>query len=154
MEGGAGLCPHRPSWRSGDRLAVQVPETRGDDLAYVNLTDPQQPYGYNPLTRVTTERRSLVASGIMELFEKMWPNAWGMGQRMEHILRNSLLALLDWPDAKFSDILRLYSDKSFRRAVVAKSTNEHVRSFWRTEYPKFTYRYQAAAIAPIQNKVS
>jgi DNA helicase HerA-like ATPase len=81
----------------------------------------------------------------------MWPNAWG--QRMEHILRNSLLALLDFPEANFSDILRLYADKSFRHAVVANAANEQVRNFWRTEYPKYTYRYAAEAIAPIQNKV-
>jgi uncharacterized protein DUF87 len=151
MQSGRGCALIDPHGDLATRLAIQTPELRAQDLVYVNLADPRQPYGYNPLTHVSPERRSLVASGIMELFEKMWPNAWG--QRMEHILRNSLLALLDWPDAKFSDILRLYSDKSFRGAVVANSTNEQVRSFWQTEYPKFTYRYQAEAIAPIQNKV-
>lgn len=134
-----------------ERLTTQVPDSRLQDLIYVNLTNPQQPFGYNPLTHVSPERRSLVASGIMELFEKMWPMAWG--QRMEHILRNSLLALLDWPDANFADILRLYSDDTFRRRVVANCGNEQVRTFWTREYPKFTYRYQAEAIAPIQNKV-
>jgi hypothetical protein len=87
----------------------------------------------------------------MELFEKLWPAAWG--QRMEHILRNTLLALLDFGEADFSDILRLYADKNFRRQVVDATKNEQVRTFWRTEFPKYTWRYQAEAIAPIQNKV-
>jgi hypothetical protein len=72
---------------------------------------------------------------------------------MEHILRNSLLALLDLPEANLADVSRLYGDKSFRYRVIANSSNEQVRNFWRLEYPKYTYRYQAEAIAPIQNKV-
>jgi hypothetical protein len=151
MAAGRGCALIDPHGDFAARMAMSVPESRRSDLVYLNLPDARQPYGYNPLTHVPAERRSLVASGIMELFEKMWPNAWG--QRMEHILRNSLLALLDRPDANFADILRLYADKSFRHHVIANCTNEQVRSFWRTEYPKYTYRYQAEAIAPIQNKV-
>ena len=151
LQAGRGCALIDPHGDLAGRVIARVPSWRQSDLVYVNLPDPSQPYGYNPLTHVTPECRSLVASGIMELFEKMWPNAWG--QRMEHILRNSLLALLDFPEANFADILRLYADKSFRHAVIASTANEQVRNFWRTEYPKYTYRYQAEAIAPIQNKV-
>ncbi len=151
VQAGRGCALIDPHGDLAAHVVGRVPLWRQDDLIYVNLPDPSQPFGYNPLTQVSPERRSLVASGIMELFEKLWPNAWG--QRMEHILRNSLLALLDFPEANFADILRLYADKSFRNAVIANSSNEQVRTFWRTEYPKYTYRYQAEAIAPIQNKV-
>jgi len=152
LQAGRGCALIDPHGDLAARVVARVPEWRRSDLVYVNLPDPAQPYGYNPLTHVSPERRSLVASGIMELFEKMWPNAWG--QRMEHILRNTLLALLDFPDTTFADVLRLYADKSFRHHVIANTANEQVRSFWRTEYPKYSYRYQAEAIAPIQNKVS
>ena len=151
LQAGRGCALIDPHGDLAVRVAARVPPWRQADLVYVNLPDPAQPYGYNPLTHVTPERRSLVTSGIMELFEKMWPNAWG--QRMEHILRNTLLALLDFPEANFADILRLYADKAFRHRVIANTANEQVRTFWRTEYPKYTYRYQAEAIAPIQNKV-
>jgi DNA helicase HerA-like ATPase len=152
MLAGRGCALIDPHGDLAVRLAGQIPDWRRDDLVYLNLPDSSQTYGYNPLTHVTPERRSLVASGIiMELFEKLWPAAWG--QRMEHILRNTLLALLDWPEANFSDILRLYADKSFRQKVVANIGNEQVRTFWRSEYPKYTYRYQAESIAPIQNRV-
>jgi type IV secretory pathway TraG/TraD family ATPase VirD4 len=151
LQTGRGCALIDPHGDLATRVVERVPAWRRSDLVYVNLPDPAQPYGYNPLTHVSSERRSLVASGIMELFEKLWPNAWG--QRMEHILRNSLLALLDFPEANFTDILRLYADKLFRNAVIANTGNEQVRNFWRTEYPKYTYRYQAEAIAPIQNKV-
>jgi hypothetical protein len=148
---GRGCALIDPHGDLASRVVARVPDWRANDLVYINLPDPAQPYGYNPLSHVSPERRSLVASGVMELFEKLWPNAWG--QRMEHILRNSLLALLDLPDANLADILRLYADKSFRYRVIANCSNEQVRNFWRSEYPKYTYRYQAEAIAPIQNKV-
>lgn len=151
LEAGRGSALIDPHGDLAARLAARVPAWRRDDLVYVDLPDPAQPYGYNPLTHVSAERRSLVASGVMELFEKLWPAAWG--QRMEHILRNTLLVLLELPEANFADILRLYADKFFRHRAAANCSNEQVRVFWRTEYPKYTYRYQAEAIAPIQNKV-
>ncbi len=151
MEAGRGCALIDPHGDLASRVAARVPREREDSLVYINLPDATQSYGYNPLTHVSPERQSLVASGMMELFQKMWPLAWG--QRMEHILRNTLLALLEHPNTNFADILRMYADKSFRQRVVNGLSNEQVRAFWRTEYPKYTYRYQAEAIAPIQNKV-
>ena len=151
VNAGRGCALIDPHGDVATRIAMRIPPVRASDAVYLDLPNALQPYGYNPLTHVSSERRSLVASGIMETFEKLWPSAWG--QRMEHILRMTLLALLDFPDANFSDILRMYSDKEFRHAVVTKSSNEQVQAFWRTEYPKYTFRYQAEAIAPIQNKV-
>src|SRR5579871_3411405 len=151
VEAGRGCALLDPHGDLARRVAEHVPAWRRDDLVYVDLPDPSQPYGYNPLTRVSPDRRSLVASGILELFEKLWPNAWG--QRMEYILRNTLLALLELPEATFADILLLYGDKVFRQSVVANISSAQVRYFWRSEYPKYTYRYQAEAIAPIQSKV-
>jgi type IV secretory pathway TraG/TraD family ATPase VirD4 len=151
LQAGRGCALIDPHGDLAARVARRVPQWRRDDLVYVNLPDPSQPYGYNPLTHVSPDHQSLVASGVMELFEKLWPAAWG--QRMEHILRNTLLALLDYPEANFADVLRLYADKAFRNRIVGNTANEQVRNFWRREYPKYTYRYQAEAIAPIQNRV-
>jgi hypothetical protein len=87
----------------------------------------------------------------MEAFKKMWPDAWGV--RMEHVLRNTLLTLLEQPEATLGDILRLLNDKQFRAAAVARMRNEQVRQFWITEYDHYPPRMRAEAIAPIQNKV-
>jgi type IV secretory pathway TraG/TraD family ATPase VirD4 len=151
IEAGRGCALIDPHGDLAERVVARIPVWRQQDLTYVDLTNPGQGYGYNPLTHVSPERRSLVASGVMELFEKMWPQAWG--QRMEHILRNTLLALLDFPEATLADILRLYTDKVYRSGVIANISNEQVRTFWRKEYPKYTFRYEAEAVAPIQNKV-
>ena len=66
----------------------RVFRTRTDNVIYLNATDPIQPYGYNPLRHVSEDRIALAASGMMDVFKKMWPDAWGV--RMEHILRNVL----------------------------------------------------------------
>jgi hypothetical protein len=81
----------------------------------------------------------------------MWPDAWGV--RMEHILRNALFALFEQREATLADILRLLSDKDYRKSVARALENEHVRSFWLNEYEKYSYRLRADAIVPIQNKV-
>jgi hypothetical protein len=134
-----------------ERVAERVPAWRRDDLVYVNVPDPEQPYSYNPLSRVSADKRPLVASGLMEVFEKMWGDAWGV--RMEHILRNSLLTLLEQPRATVPDILRLFADKDFRRQAVARVTNEQVKLFWKTEFEQYNFRQRPEVVAPIQNKV-
>jgi hypothetical protein len=133
-----------------ERVAATVPSTRSGDVVYLNVADETQPYGYNPILRVSPRRRALVASGLMEVFEKMWADAWGV--RMEHILRNALLALLDQPSATLADIPVLLNDKDFRKRVVSQVTNTQVRQFWKTEYERYSPRYRADAIAPILNK--
>ena len=134
-----------------ERIAARVPEHQRSDVVYLNVPDAAQPYGYNPLTHVQPHLRSLVASGLLDVFKKMWSDAWGA--RMEHILRNALLALLDQPSAALPDILMLLTNKDFRWQVIRNIENEQVRTFWRHEFPKYSCRYQADGIAPIQNKV-
>ena len=92
-----------------ERIARAIPPQRREDMIYFDVSDPEQPYGYNPLKRVAPEKRSLAASGILEVFHKTWgERAWG--QRMEHILRNALLLLLDQPEATLADLLKLFRD--------------------------------------------
>src|ERR1700693_110255 len=81
----------------------------------------------------------------------MWPAAWGV--RMEHILRNVLMALLEQPDATMHDILRIFADKEYRKQVVRSLKNETVRRFFEREYERLTFGYRSDGIAPIQNKV-
>lgn len=147
-EGFALIDPH------GDlvsRVAASVPAHRADDVVYLNVPDPSQPYGYNPLRRIHERRRPLAAAGLLEVFKKMWSDAWGV--RMEHVLRNALLALLDQPKATMPDILRLVSEKPFRRQVIEHIANPQVKRFWKSEFQNYSYRYRADSIAPIQNKV-
>ncbi len=134
-----------------ERVAPVARRYRDSDLIYLNVPDSGQPHAYNPLTRVSPDKRSLVASGVLEVLKKMWNEAWGV--RMEHILRNALLTLLDQPAATMADILSLLADKDFREQAIRNVENPQVRRFWESEYDRYTARYRADGIAPIQNKV-
>jgi type IV secretory pathway TraG/TraD family ATPase VirD4 len=148
---GNGFALVDPHGDLAERIAARIPASRQSEVIYFNAADPNQPYGYNPLRHVREDRIALAASGFMEVFKKMWPDAWGV--RMEHILRNVLMALLEQPDATMHDILRMFSDKSFRLKVARSLRNEPVRTFLEKEYEKFSFGYRADGTAPIQNKV-
>lgn len=151
IEAGRGCALIDPHGDLVERIASWVPEARRADLHYVNVPDPAQPYGYNPLKRVHKGAIALAASGLMEAFKKHWTDSWGV--RMEHVLRNALYALLEQGDMSLSDILRLLMDKKFRKSIASQISNKQVREFWVHEYDQYSFRYRADAIAPIQNKV-
>ena len=113
LERGHGFALIDPHGDLVARIAARVPASGRQDVIYLDATDPDQPYGYNPLRHVRQDRIALAASGMMDVFKKMWPDAWGV--RMEHILRNVLMALLEQPDATLHEVLRIFSDKDFRR---------------------------------------
>ena len=126
------------------RIKRQFPDR---PLLYFDVTDPLIAYGYNPLRRVSKAKRSLVASNILEIFQRQWKSAWGM--KMEHILRMILLTLLDQPAANLSDILKLLHDPNYRKQCLPFITSDAIRLFWIEEFPK----YKPNDLLPIMNKV-
>jgi hypothetical protein len=134
-----------------ERVIAKLPERRKDDPIYFNVPDAAHPLGFNPLENVPPAKRPLVASGLLEVFRKIWAEFWG--PRSEHILRNALLALLDQPEATLADVLRILDDIAYRKHAVARVSNAQVRDFWLREYESYPARFRAEAIAPIQNKV-
>ena len=134
-----------------EQIAQNIPADHDKPFIYLDATDPKQPFGYNPLRRVRHDKIPLAVSGLLETLRKLWPDAWGV--RMEHVLRNSLYALLERDGSTLPDILRLYSDDDFRKAVVSGIQNETVRRFWLDEFANYPARLRAEACAPIQNKL-
>lgn len=148
---GRGFALIDPHGDLAERVWAWTPNALRDRITYINAPDPTQPFGYNPLRRVRSDRIPLAAAGILETFRKQWPQAWGV--RMEHVLRNALYALLERDDATLPDILRLFSDKKFRKAVARKIENPVVKEFWTTEFENYPARLRAEAVAPVQNKL-
>lgn len=132
-------------------VLANAPDAHRIAITYLDIADPDFPVGYNPLMRVSEGRRPLVASGLMSVMAKLWSDAWG--PRMEHILRNTLLALLDQPRAELPDVLSMLGDKQFRARAMRNIENEQVRTFWEKEFSGYSERYLNEAIAPIQNKI-
>ena len=132
-------------------LAAEVLKAAGDRAIYWDVADPKCPYGYNPLTYVTAAYRPLIASGIIDTLKQQWADAWGA--RMEHLLRYSVLALLQTPNATLADIMPMFTDKSFRSRVVSRVSDTEVRRFWADEFPNMNYKNAADGVAPIANKL-
>src|SRR5713226_2668111 len=128
IEHGEGLALLDPHGNLVEKLLTSIPETRKADLIYLNVPDRNQPYGFNPLGQVIEEKRPLAASGLLEVFKKLYADSWG--PRLEHILRNAILPLLDRPDSTLADMPSLLDDKAFRRSALCWSRNEQVRRFW------------------------
>lgn len=146
-QAGRGLCLIDPH---GD-LALALHERLELPHHYFDIADPDCPLGYNPLARVHRSFRPLLASGLIETLKKQWADSWGA--RMEHLLRYAILALLDQPQADIRDIVRLYTDKDFRREVISRIGDEQVRTFWTREFPNMNYMNAVDGVAPIANKL-
>ncbi len=151
IENGEGLALLDPHGDLIENVRARVPESRKGDLIYFNAPDHTAPLAFNPLENVPPERRSLAALGLLDAFKKIWADSWG--PRLEHILRNALIALLDQPEPTLVEVLRLLDDRDFRRTVATRVFNPQVRDFWLREYESYPARFRAEAIAPVQNKV-
>ncbi len=146
-----GIMVLDPHGDLADRLVQALPAREHHRVRYLDAADLSQPFGYNPLRGVAKPWVSLAASGLLEAFLMLWPDAHGV--RMEHILRQSLYALIEAGNATLADIARLLTDPGYRASVLRRVTNPEVLAFWRSEYPRYNPRYRQEAIAPIQNKV-
>ncbi len=151
LKAGRGFALIDPHGDLVERVWAGAPEAMRDRISYLNAPDPTQPFGYNPLRRIRDDKIPLAASGLLETLRKLWPDAWGV--RMEHVLRNSLYALLERDGSTLPDILRLYADKPFRLSVTRGIRNETVRRFWKHEFEHYHFRMRSDAVAPIQNKL-
>lgn len=116
LENGEGFALLDPHGSLVEKVLVQIPNWRKKDLIYFNVPDTSRPLGFNPIGNIPDEKRALAASGLIEAFKKIWADSWG--PRMEHILRNALLMLLDYPEATLADVLRLLDSPTFRRSVM------------------------------------
>jgi hypothetical protein len=148
---GHGLALLDPHGDLVHKVLAEVPESRRSDLIYFDATDPTHALGFNPLESVAEQYRPLAASGLVSVFQHIWADSWG--PRLEHILRNTIIALLEQPNATLADIPRLLDDATYRKQVIHGLTNEQVRNFWLREYASYPARFRAEAIAPLQNKV-
>lgn len=151
IRAGHGVGVVDPHGDFAEKLLNFIPEERMDDVVYFNPADVDFPIGFNPLEKVGNEYRHLVASGLMGIFKKIWPDVWSA--RMEYILNNTLLSLLEFPGSTFLGTMRILSDKDYRKEVVSRLTDPVVKSFWVNEFAKYTQRLESEATAAIQNKV-
>jgi hypothetical protein len=129
-----------------------VPSNRVNDVCYFNPADPEYVYPLNVLETKNESQKELVASGVLSIFKKLYGNiSWG--PRLEHILRNAVLTLVNTPESNLSNIVDILTDKNYREKVVSKLTNPTLKNFWNNEFDRMEQRFQNEAVSPILNKV-
>jgi hypothetical protein len=151
IKNGEGMCFVDPHGKTADLLLEYVPEDRIKDVVYFAPFDTDYPISFNVLESVDPDKRHLVVSGLMSTFKKIWQDAWSA--RMEYILTNTLLALLEYPEATLLGVNRMLSDKAYRNQVISHITDSSVKAFWTQEFANYTERMAAEAVPAIQNKI-
>lgn len=148
---GEGLCLVDPHGEVVETVLKMIPEHRVKDVVYFNPADTDFCIGFNPLELNDPKYKHLVASGLMGIFTKIWANVWS--SRMEYILSNTILALLDTPGSTLLGITRMLVDKDYRQVVVGNLKDPIVKAFWVHEFEQWKEQFRNEAISPIQNKV-
>ena len=151
IQAGRGVAFIDPHGEAAEKLLDYVPSHRVNDVIYFNPGDVNFPTAFNVMEISNPEHRNLIASGLMAVFKKIWPDVWSA--RMEYILNNTLLALLEYPNATLLAINRMFSDPGFRAKVVEKVTDPIIKAFWLTEYANYDVKYERESTAAIQNKI-
>lgn len=151
IKNGEGMAFMDPHGSSAEKILEYIPEERLKDVLYFAPFDMENPVSFNVMEDVGPDKRHLVVSGLMSTFKKIWVDAWSA--RMEYILSNTLLALLEYPGSTLLGVNRMLSDKDYRNAVVANVKDPSVKSFWVDEFAKYNERYMQEAGDAIKNKI-
>ena len=128
-----------------------IPKSRSNEVAYLNPADTQNPIGINLLEAKNDDEKHLVASSLISVFRHLWKDFWG--PRLEHILYNSVLAVMDTPGQTLLGVYRLLVDDKFRKRIVAQVKDPIVKMFWTEDYENYDPRFRKEIIAPVQNKI-
>ncbi|MSR67370.1 DUF87 domain-containing protein [Candidatus Peribacteria bacterium] len=151
VHGGKGVAVIDPHGDLIEAVLRFIPPERTNDVILFDPADKEFPLSFNMLSCSGPDQYPLVVSGLMSVFTKLWPDVWS--GRMEHILRNTLLALIESPGNSMMGILRIFSDDAFRAKIVSHLEDRLVKSFWEDEYAHWSEKYRTEAIAAIQNKI-
>jgi hypothetical protein len=151
IRNGSGFAFVDPHGDIADALLDYIPEHRIKDVVYFNPQDLEFPIAFNVLGDVPENQRHIVSDGLVGVFKKIWADSWG--PRLEYILRNTILTLLENEESTLLDIMRILVDKNFRANIVYKMHDPVLKQFWLNEFDGYTDKLLVEAISPIQNKV-
>ena len=151
IRAGRGVAIVDPHGDLAEKIMQYIPADRVKDVVYFNPADMEYPIAFNVVEQVEHHLQHLVASGLIGVFQKLWADSWG--PRLEYILRNAILAILDFPGSTLLGVVRMLSDKAYRKKVVANIKDPVVKAFWEKEFASYADKFASEAVSPIQNKV-
>lgn len=148
---GKGVAVIDPHGDLAEATMQFVPKNRTNDVIVFDPSDREFPVAFNMLEGKDRNQRGLISSGLVGVIKKLNADSWG--PRLEHFLRNTILALVCAPDTTMLGIIKMLVDKSYREKILKFVDDPMVRSFWETEFSALSASKLAEAIGPIQNKV-
>lgn len=148
---GKGVCVMDPHGDLVDAVIKHVPKERVNDIVYFNPMDIEYPIAFNPMEAVKPELKLRVTIGFIEIFKKIFGANWT--SRLEHVLRQTTLALLDSKGTTVFSILKMLSDKNYRQTIVSRIEDSVVKNFWVNEFAAWSEKFDNEAITPLLNKV-
>ena len=151
IRAGCGVCFVDPHGESAEALLEYIPKNRIKDVVYFDPADSEHPPGLNLLEVDDEANTQLAASSLISIFRHLFRDFWG--PRTEHVLRNSILALMSSPGHTILDLYRLLVDADFQKCILRHVSDPFVKSFWRDEFGEYNDRFRAEVIAPLQNKL-
>jgi len=127
IQNGEGVAFLDPHGGSAEKLLDFVPEHRKKDVIYFAPFDTEYPVALNVLEKVDKDKRHLVSNGLMAAFKKLFKDQFSA--RMEYILNNIILALLENEDETLLGVNRMLTDKDYRKKIVSNITDPSVKAF-------------------------
>ncbi|MCX6808198.1 MAG: type IV secretion system DNA-binding domain-containing protein [Candidatus Berkelbacteria bacterium] len=151
INAGRGVIVVDPHGELVDKIVQCIPDHRVEDIIVFDPADRDFPIAFNLLENVEDDFKGLIASGFVGIFKKIFGDSWG--PRLEHILRNTVLALLDYPNSTMLDIPRMLTNNRYRDKVVEVVKDPVIRDFWINEFAAYDNKFRTEAVSPILNKV-
>jgi len=151
INAGKGVILVDPHGEMADKILACIPDERINDVIVFDPADREFPVAFNLLEAVDDDFKGIVASGFVGIFKKIFGESWG--PRLEHILRNTVLALLDCPDSTMLDIPKMLTNNRFRDKIVEQVKDPVIKDFWINEFAQYDSKFRTEAVSPILNKV-
>ena len=151
LDAGKGVGVLDPHGDLVDNVMEFVPKHRLKDVVYFDPADIDFPISFNPLENVDEAYKMQVTLGFIQIFKKLFGTNWT--DRLEHVLRYTVLALLDSPNTTVLSILKMLTDKNYRQNIVSRIKDSVVKNFWVSEFAGWSEKFDAEAITPLLNKV-
>jgi hypothetical protein len=135
-----------------DDILNLIPENRIQDVVLLDPSDVEFPVGLNVLKLKEGEEKDIVADGIVEIFKKFF-DSWG--PRLQYILGNSILTMLQVQNVSLVGLTRLLDDPNYRKFILKQINDPILKKFWEREYADMTKNQKllTETLSPIQNKV-
>lgn len=136
-----------------DSVLPFVPKDRTNQVLLFTPEDREFPVSFNVFRsgRNAHADTALLASQLVAVFRKQWADSWG--PRLEHVLRNAILAVAPDPRATLLFLYRFLTDEVLRERVVDRVKDPVVKHFWTKEFPAYPRALQGEALSPVLNKL-